>query len=49
MMEGDKLSVPAVFVLRPDGTIAWRFVSQYKETRPENAVILAELDKLDKD
>ena len=46
-MAHEQLAVPAVFVLRPDGAIAWRFVSKFKAERPASEVVLEVLENLD--
>ena len=39
-MKGDDLAVPATFVLRPDGTIAYRYVGEDMTDRPSTNEIL---------
>ena len=45
-MAHEDLGVPAVFVVRSDGTIAWRFVSQTVLERPTTEMVLDVLEKL---
>lgn len=44
-MVHDELAVPAVFVVRSDGTIAWRFVATRAAERPTNETVLDVLSK----
>jgi peroxiredoxin len=45
-MAHEELAVPAVFVIRSDGTIAWRFVSERVPDRPTNDGVLEVLEGL---
>ena len=45
-MAHEELAVPAVFVVRRDGTIAWRFVSESVPDRPTNESVLEVLQSL---
>jgi peroxiredoxin len=45
-MAHEELAVPAVFVVRTDGTIAWRHVSEHTPDRPTNDTVLDVLEKL---
>ena len=45
-MAHEELAVPAVFIVRSDGTIAWRFVSQRTLERPTNEKVLEVLTQL---
>ena len=45
-MAHEELAVPAVFVLRTDGTIAWRHVSATVPDRATNDTVLEVLGKL---
>ena len=45
-MAHEELGVPALFVVRTDGTIAWRFVAQSVSDRPTNETVLEVLEKL---
>lgn len=45
-MEGQVLAVPATFVVRPDRTIAWRYVGDAVPDRPPLDVVRQELERL---
>lgn len=44
-MKGRDLAVPAVFVVRPDGGISYRYVGESMMDRPGPETILGELKK----
>jgi peroxiredoxin len=39
-MTGEPIAVPATFVVRPDRTIAWRYVGETMMDRPQSQVVL---------
>ena len=39
-MDGGDIAVPAVFIIRPDRTIAWRYVGETMADRPNSAGLL---------
>ena len=39
-MQGEPLAVPTTFVVRPDRTIAWRYVGESMTDRPQSAIVL---------
>ncbi len=39
-MKGEPLAVPATFVIRPDRTIAWRYIGETMTDRPQSAMVL---------
>lgn len=41
-MKGETLAVPASFVVRRDGTIAWRYIGEGKPDRPALDVVRAQ-------
>ena len=45
-MEGQMLAVPATFVVRPDRTIAWRYVGDAVPDRPPLDVVRGEVERL---
>lgn len=45
-MEGQVLAVPATFVVRPDRTIAWRYVGEAVPDRPAADVVRDEVERL---
>lgn len=45
-MEGQVLAVPATFVVRPDRTIAWRYVGDAVPDRPPLDVVRQEVERL---
>ena len=47
-MDGQALAVPAVFIVRPDRTIAWKYVGEAASDRPPERELLDQLDSLDR-
>ena len=45
-MAHEQLAVPAVFIIRTDGSIAWRFLSETKSDRPPEQLVLDALGDL---
>ncbi len=45
-MDGQDIAVPSVFVVRPDRTIAWRYVGESAGDRPAHELVLEQLDRL---
>ena len=43
-MAGQNLALPAVVIVRPDRTIAWRYVGESVTDRPSPAAILAVIE-----
>lgn len=39
-MDGSDIAVPATFVIRPDGTIAWSHVGETQTDRPDGEALL---------
>lgn len=48
-MAVEELAIPSVFVVAPDGTIAWRHVGEYVPDRPTPEAVLAAIDALGAD
>jgi peroxiredoxin len=43
---GNSIAVPAHFLIRKDGTIAWRYISPRAQDRPDPTEILAAIEAL---
>ncbi len=43
-MRGQDIAVPSVFVVRPDRTIAWKYVGESAADRPPEDRVLEQLD-----
>ena len=43
---GNAIAIPAHFLIRKDGTIAWRYISPRAQDRPDPAEILAAIETL---
>ena len=40
-MDGGDIAVPATFIIRPDRTVAWRYVGETMADRPDGEGLLA--------